>query len=101
MSELIGDGGGVVANVNRWRNQLGIEIAATEAELGLEKLGQGSVIVDLVSPTSENRMIAAIVPIGSRTLFFKLTGDVTAVESEIERFRTCIQMVGINNEVLP
>ncbi len=101
MSELVGDGGGVIGNVNRWRNQLGLPIVATEAELGLEKMGQGSVIVDILSPNDEDRMMAAIVPIGSRTLFFKLTGKTSAVEAEMERFRTCVQMVGVANEVLP
>ncbi|MGV6814990.1 MAG: hypothetical protein ACWA5W_08290 [Phycisphaerales bacterium] len=101
ISQLAGDGGGVLANVNRWRNQLGLPIANSVDELGIESIGKGSSMTDLVSPDGESRMMAAMVPIGAQTLFFKLTGSPQAVDAELERFRACVEQVGLAIEVLP
>lgn len=51
ISKLPGDGGGLSANVNRWREQLGLD-RASEAEIAsvLKKVGDVQV-VDLVGPT--------------------------------------------------
>lgn len=51
ISKLPGDGGGLPANVNRWREQLGLD-RASEAEIAstLRKAGEAQV-VDLVGPT--------------------------------------------------
>ena len=51
ISKLPGDGGGLAANVNRWREQLGLD-RASEAEIAstLRKVGDVQV-VDLVGPT--------------------------------------------------
>lgn len=101
ISQLAGDGGGVLANVNRWRGQLGIPVAMDVEALGLETIGKGSTMVDLVSPDADNRMMAAMVPIGAQTLFFKLTGSQEAVGAETQRFRDCVEQVGLAIEVLP
>lgn len=51
ISKLPGDGGGLPANVNRWREQLGLD-RASEAEIAssLKKVGEAQV-VDLIGPT--------------------------------------------------
>ena len=44
-------------------------------------------------PVIQERMLAAMVPQGSQTWFFKLTGPDAAVESEMERFLELVQSV--------
>lgn len=81
--------GGTLANVNRWRTQ----------QLGLPKVDQAALpnlltpldlpdtkanLVDMTGP--KQRMVAAIVPRGEQTWFFKLLGEDAAVAAEKERF---------------
>jgi len=86
LTSLLGDGGGVLGNVNRWRGQLGLDVVGTVDQLELTDLGNGAVSVDLLSSDGTSRMVAAILPVGNQTLFFKLTGSDAAVEAELERF---------------
>jgi len=51
ISKLAGDGGGLPANVNRWREQLGLErLADGDIAATLRKVGEAQV-VDLLGPT--------------------------------------------------
>ena len=86
---LAGEAGGVLANINRWRDQLGLP-PITEAQLSdnstqVEVLGAKVILVDFVSSNpledrKENkRMLAAILPRGPSTWFFKITGHVSLV----------------------
>ena len=75
--------GGITANVQRWRGQLGLP-EATEAELKaaavpLPGAPEGSVVVDLVN--GERALTGAIVPRGGRFFFYKLTGNPAAVQA--------------------
>lgn len=76
-----GDVGGDLANVNRWRGQLGLgPISAAELPSALIRLEGTSLpiaLVDLVN--GDQRMLAAIVPFEGATWFFKLTGPDTLV----------------------
>ncbi len=83
---LGGAAGGELANVNRWRGQLGLS-PADEASLAKERLvvtsPAGAVgVFDLVgggAPAS--RMLAGILAVpDANTWFFKLTGDAKALE---------------------
>lgn len=84
VSAFPGAVGGVTANVNRWRGQLGLEqLSAAEAEAAVETVMLGSrqfQIVDLVSaePRVEGRYpertMVAMLDHGGRTWFFKLNG---------------------------
>ena len=83
-----GETGGVLANVNRWRSQIGL---TTVDEAGLATLlapldlpGTKANLVDMKGP--EKRMVAAIVPRGAETWFFKLLGEPAAVEAEKQGF---------------
>jgi len=83
-----GTTGGLLANVNRWRGQL--ELAPVD-EAGLSSLitsldssGQEAKLVDMNG--AKQRMVAAIVPLGSKTAFFKLMGDTSSVGAEKDRF---------------
>lgn len=85
-----GDGGGLLANVNRWRAQLSLGpvdaegLAPLVSELSLPT-GTASV-VDFSGEEAENggkaRCLAVVVPVGGTTWFYKLMGDTSVVERE-------------------
>jgi hypothetical protein len=90
ISAMGGMGGGTLANVNRWRGQLGLEPVD---DAGLEQLaspldvpGSKAVLVDLSGTDKRSgqpaRLVAVIVPQGQDTWFYKLMGEGTVVEKE-------------------
>ena len=94
VSTSAGDGGGLVANVNRWRQQLGLG-AMPEAELGnsltsVDVAGGKATLTDMTGKDPKTgdpaRLIAAIVPRQGQTWFFKLMGDAKVVEREKDAF---------------
>jgi hypothetical protein len=81
-----GGSGGELANVNRWRGQIGLPatddagMAASRTTLAT-KAGPAAVY-DLTSAGEKRtRLIAAAVETGGTTWFFKLMGDAAATES--------------------
>jgi len=87
---LPGDGGGKLANVNRWRRQLGLA-PISEAELAAavetRKIGDADGYwVDIQAPDSGRRMIAVAVLRGAESWFYKLTGEAASVEREKPSF---------------
>ena len=101
LTSLKGQGGGELGNINRWRNQLGLDPVASMEELDLHDLGGGALRVDLVSADGANRIVAAIVPEGPQTLFFKMTGSPEAIETELGRFNTFVHEVGRTEKGTP
>jgi hypothetical protein len=100
---LSGGAGGVLANVNRWRDQLNLE-SITEAQLSkismqLDVLGRNALLVDFSSDEPvggekrRTRILAAILPHDSSTWFFKMTGDETLVGAQKERFVQFVKTV--------
>lgn len=95
-----GDVGGDLANVNRWRNQLGLPpIGAAELPLALlrfEANGLQVAVAEMVA-TSGNppqRVLGGIVPYGNATWFFKLTGPdavVTAAKPDFLDFMRTVK----------
>ena len=93
------DAGGVLDNVNRWRGQLGLPaVAAGELEKVAKPLDTPQtkgVLVDMsgtdVKTGQKARLIAAIVPQGDRTWFYKLMGDEQIAEREREAFVKFVQ----------
>jgi hypothetical protein len=86
-----GDTGGLHANVNRWREQVGLKPAPVgEMEASLERLtlgGRDYIWVDLPGPGSNGipqRIMGAIAAAGTETWFFKMMGDdaLTAAQRE-------------------
>ena len=79
------DTGGTLANVNRWRAQLGI--AATD-DAGLkdctQSLDGGAILVDLAN--EQRQLVGAIVPRDGRWWFYKMLGDAPAVASAKDAF---------------
>lgn len=105
VSSLPGSAGGVLANVNRWRGQLGLanigEEEANKTLTSLDVLGGKVMLVDVTGKNREtgkdSRMIAAIWPRSSETWFFKMTGDPAAVEREKQAFIRFVQSVRFPN----
>ena len=96
-----GDVGGEIANVNRWRSQLGLppisenEVASIVTRF--EHNGLSFAVVDFVGGADKtaSRMLGAIVPVGDATWFFKLTGPDALVASEKPAFLAFLQTVKI------
>jgi hypothetical protein len=92
VSAFPGEVGGLPANVNRWRRQIGLDpVPDAEAVALLSAVttadGEGWVVE--LSGTIEGlpaRMVGAILPRGNRTWFYKMSGDVDAVQAAREEF---------------
>lgn len=84
---LAGNGGGLAANVNRWRQQIGLA-AATPAEIdGLATLDVLGVKARLVEITSgANGVLGLVAETGAQTIFVKMTGPADVLKSQRERF---------------
>ena len=92
-----GDVGGLVANVNRWRGQIGLAPAAAEEIAGLTtKLtvaGEAATQVDFKNDASGARMIVVTVPHAGNSWFYKLTGDASVVAAQQADFLKFVQSV--------
>ena len=92
-----GDVGGLVANVNRWRGQIGLAPAAPEEIAGLTtKLtvaGEAATQVDFKNDATSARMIVVTVPHTGNSWFYKLTGNATVVEAQKADFIKFVQSV--------
>ena len=102
VTSLKGDGGGALSNINRWRVQLGLaawESMPAQPFAGAPTdLGNGAVMVDLVNAAGGDRMIAAVVPAGASTWFFKARGTPAGVEPERAAFERMVRVVGLGEE---
>ncbi len=80
---LGGDGGGLLANVNRWRRQLGLapidEGKLPNVARDLKEIGTSAQLVSIETDDGARKMLAAIVPDSSGTWFYKLVGDADVV----------------------
>jgi hypothetical protein len=95
ISKFPGEVGGLIANVQRWRGQLGLpQIPPDEARKSVEMIEVGgkkeAYMVDLkgtnVRTGKEARMVAVGVPFQGDTWFFKLVGDDALVGKEKTKF---------------
>jgi hypothetical protein len=104
ITPLSGPGGGLLANVNRWRHdQLGLD-RITEDQLqkdasAIEVGGKKATYVDLASPESPNRLrILGVSVIGAdKSWFFKLMGPYELVgkqKSAFEGFLKTVRFTG-------
>jgi hypothetical protein len=83
---LIGTAGGELANVNRWREQMGLPPVENEKDLdGIRKTTKSAAgdvaVFDFTSPgTAKNRMVVGLLGAADgNTWFLKMTGDEAAV----------------------
>jgi len=88
VTALSGPAGGILANVNRWRGQIGLD-AIDEASLApmlthYNGIGGDVIIADM---TGDQRMVAAIVDPGDgKTWFVKATGDPDPIGALLPEF---------------
>jgi hypothetical protein len=96
--------GGLLANINRWRGQLGQEPFADEASLkqGTRTVVSGfgdAVFVEVeglianADPKKDGRLIGAIAESGANAWFFKLRGNEALAAAERENFIRWIESV--------
>ncbi len=74
---LGGDGGGALANVNRWCGQVGAtpwNDADLAASPRIAMLGTDAIVAALGDEKSERMLIGALAPLGSRSVFVKMLG---------------------------
>ena len=94
-----GDVGGVLANVNRWRGQVGLDPVDDAALAGITTPvvaahGLHFIVTDAAGPAAGGpRIVAALVPWQGRTWFFKLTGPGDAVAAAKPAFLAFLQTV--------
>ena len=82
------DTGGTLANVNRWRRQIGLgEITAaqlSEVTSPLDAKRPDSLLINLTN--NDQQILGAIVPRGGQWFFYKLMGTTPAVAAQKEAF---------------
>lgn len=88
-----GDVGGELANVNRWRGQIGLApIAAAELPAVITHFdANGLHISHLDIANQQQRMLAAFIPHGDSTWFVKLVGPDALVATEKPAFLAFLQ----------
>ena len=83
-----GETGGLRANVDRWRRQIGLGPISDEelpkVQTPLDLPGATATVVDMNG--KEQRLVVALVVRGESSWFFKLLGEPAAVESEKKAF---------------
>jgi hypothetical protein len=87
-----GDVGGLAANVNRWRGQVGLQ-PVDDADVGaltqaIDANGLHFTVVDFAGPDApgQQRILSALVSWQGATWFFKMTGPSAMVEDEKPAF---------------
>ncbi len=98
VSMLTGTGGGMLPNVNRWRNQIGLgEISESEMNnllTSVEIPGGKATFIDLSGTNragQKTRLIGAVVPQANQTWFYKLMGDPSVIEGQKDAFTKYVQ----------
>jgi hypothetical protein len=96
-----GEGGGMLANFNRWRSQLGLAPVA-EADLAkemqsLDVSGGKASVADITGQDARSgqklRLLAVVIPRSGETWSYKLMGNAQLVEQEKETFLKFVQSV--------
>jgi hypothetical protein len=89
VSSLAGDGGGLLANANRWRAQLGLAPAA-EADLAnlptIDASGGKATLIEFSGTDARtgkpSKLVGLVLPLGGQTWFYKLMGDENIVAQQ-------------------
>ena len=91
--------GGTLANVNRWRGQMGLDsvedaqLAGATATLDTAAGKATSVDIEGSGEKAGQRLVAVIVPHGDNTWFYKLLGEKTLVAKEKDSFVNFVKTV--------
>ncbi|MEO7099270.1 MAG: hypothetical protein ABI162_07900 [Luteolibacter sp.] len=83
VSKLAGDGGGLAANINRWRGQVGLKPLADKEVVGqplkIAESDEEMLLFNLTSETSADDtegILAGVLPLKTETWYFKFSGPV-------------------------
>jgi hypothetical protein len=99
VAQMSGDGGGLIANANRWRKQLGLPPVA-EKDLPITKIsayvGKDTIQIVEFSVTDSKtgkpvRLVGAVVSENGQTWFYKLMGDEPVVARQKDAFIQFVQ----------
>lgn len=98
VSQLSGDGGGLLPNINRWRAQLG-QSPATEDDLAklptIDASGVKATLVPINGTDARSGQAASLVgvvlPLNGQTWFYKLMGDASIVTQQKDAFIQFVQ----------
>ena len=101
VSSANGEGGGLMANINRWRGQLGLsQLSDDEVNkmvTTIDAQGGKASLVDLSGTDARTgqptRLVGVMVPQSGQTWFYKLMGDSGVVESQKAAFTKFVQGV--------
>ena len=96
-----GDGGGLAANVNRWRGQLGLTPLSSDAlnksVTTIAATGGVASLVDMSGTDARTgqptQLVGVVVSQSGQTWFYKLMGDAKVVESQKDAFTQFVQGV--------
>ena len=98
ISSLAGDGGGLPANVNRWRTQLGLAPMA-EADLAnlptIDASGTKATLIEFAGTDARSgkpaQLVGVVLPLDGQTWFYKLMGDADLVAQQKEALVAFVQ----------
>ena len=97
VSSSPGDGGGLAANVSRWRGQLGlapvVEVLTTPVQISAGKAVRVDIDVTNAQTGKPAKLIGIVVTQSDRTWFYKLMGDPAVVLSQQNAFIQFVQGV--------
>ena len=94
-----GEGGGMLANFNRWRSQLSLP-PVTETDLdkeiqSLDLSGGKASVADITGQDARSgqklRLLAVVIPRSGETWFYKLMGNAEVVQQEKDGFMKFVQ----------
>ena len=98
ISQLAGDGGGLLPNVNRWRTQLGQPPLAESDLLNLPTVdasGGKATVIEFAGTDGRTgkpaRLVGLVLPLGAQTWFYKLMGDAELVAQQKEALTRFVQ----------
>jgi hypothetical protein len=97
VSGFPGTVGGELANINRWRGQIGLApIAENDLDATVDRIesnGLHLAIVELIDSKQPKGTIGAIVPVGGETWFFKITGPTALIGEQKAAFRAFLKTI--------
>lgn len=93
VTPMRGDGGGLLANVNRWRGQIGLSAVASMDEQSMEAMTPDATVFDEMSADSSTRMVVAVLDEPDIVWYLKMTGPAQGVADEMVRFRAFVASV--------
>jgi hypothetical protein len=101
VSMSAGDGGGLAANVNRWRKQLGLgdlsDDELAKAAKTVETAGGKATFVEMSGTDARSgrpaQLVGAMVTQSAQTWFYKLMGDAKVVEAQKDAFAKFVETV--------